>query len=346
MATEIEGGSTPYLTPECFLLNVAPSILAQIPMERNAGEAYRGPRLIKTELFAQVIQDEWKRECYPNGVNEKISSLGRPLINADEGGVNYHGHVVYPPNFQCEERLPALVIFQTGAGPHDLYFRWKADAWAKGIHNGKETKEKRCIVFIADLLSDDRGWGWDNDKSHYHSLRTVLLEMKNGVRENLRRKVSLAVRTVQKLQGVDDANLAAFCFCLSGHVMMELARARLPGIQCVAAFHGVYDELKRTELEVTNGHPLQVLVCQGGADPYVEATDMQYIKDQLSMLTNVKWNVNEFPGVIHGFTNPSHAHHPNKACFDYSPEETRQSMRDALGMFVATCFVRHPHPTY
>jgi len=325
------------LIPECRLLNVAPSLLAEIPSERDAEAAYKGPRLIKTELYARVLQDEWKQECYPNGVNEMESSMGGPFIFSD-ANVNYHGHVVYPPDFHHDERLPAIIIFQTGAGPRDLFFHWRADAWAKGIHNGKELKELRCIVFIADLLSDDRGWGWDDDKSYYENIRKDLLKVENGIRKNLRHQIELVVRTVQKMEGVDDEKLAAFCFCLSGHVMMELARMRVPGVRCAAAFHGVYDQLSTTKLEVTHGDPLKLLICHGASDPFVDDADLQFVKDQLSLLPNVEWKIHEFPGVIHGFTNPSHAHHPNARCFRYFPEETRTSMKDALDMFVETCF--------
>ena len=339
-STLLQGESTNF-SPECRLLQVAPNLLAEIPSERNADSAYKGPRLIKTELFAQVLQDEWKKECYPSGVNEESSSIGRPYTYIDEStSVTYHGHVVYPPGIDSNERLPAIVIFQTGAGPHDLYFRWKADAWARGILNGKENKEHRCIVFIADLFSDDRGWGWDNDKSYYGLVRKDLLETNSGIREKLRQRIHLIVNTVQQLPGVDKDQLSAFCFCLSGHVMVELARMRLPAIKCIAVFHGVYDGIHAASLEVTNGKPLHILVYQGACDPFVKADEIQYVNDQLSMLPLVEWKIYEFPGVIHGFTNPSHVHHPSKEVFNYSPEESNQALQEALDKFVETCFVR------
>lgn len=328
-------------SPECRLLQVAPHLLAEIPSERNADAVYKGPRLIKTELFAQVLQDEWKNECFPSGVNEDSSSIGRPHIYVDKStSATYHGHVVYPPDFDNNERLPAIVIFQTGAGPHDLYFRWKADAWARGIHNGKENREHRCIVFIADLLSDNRGWGWDNDKSYYGKVRKELLDTNNGIRENLRQRIHLIVSTVQQLPGVDNDQLSAFCFCLSGHVMIELARMRLPAIKFITVFHGVYDGIHAATLEVNDGTPLHILVYQGACDPFVTADDIQYVKEQLSMLPNVDWKIYEFPGVIHGFTNPSHVHHPSKEVFNYSPKETKQALQEALDKFVETCFVK------
>jgi dienelactone hydrolase len=337
----------PTFIPECHLLDVEPAVLAMIPSERPESCTYRGPRLIKTEQFAQVLQAEWREECYtgrtgPTGADDlkKTSSMGRPhLFTESSRGTTYYGHVVYPPNVHSSEVLPVLVVFQTGAGPHDLYFRWKADAWARGIHTGQTGHiHQRCIVFIADMLSDERGWGWDNNKSRYQTERLALFQTdaSTGMRPKLRQHLNLVMDTVKKLQHADPTSLCAFCFCMGGHAALELVRMRIPGIKAVSVFHGVFDGICSSALLSKDGAPLEVSLNQGEDDPYVPKEELNHFTSQLEMQPQVSWKLHHYPGVVHGFTNPSHEFHPSPN-FDYAEKATVQSMTEALAMFRRTC---------
>ena len=122
--------------------------------------------------------------------------------------------------------LPGIILFHTGAGPQDIFLRWKADSlvneW-KVFGNGNDRHDDgTCVVLIADILGDSNGWAW-NDRSRYDIVRrSILVPDVNGDRKRLQSRVQAAVDAISSQPDVDSNRLAAFGFCLVRHILCNI----------------------------------------------------------------------------------------------------------------------------
>ena len=68
----------------------------------------------------------------------------------------------------------------------------------------------------------------------------------------------------------------------------------------VVSFHG---GLHSKQPEDARNIKAKVLVCHGAMDPLVPRAQLTAFEDQMSK-TNVDWQVHEYGGAMHAFTNP------------------------------------------
>jgi dienelactone hydrolase len=144
--------------------------------------------------------------------------------------------------------VPGIVLFPTGAGPHDLFLLWKASSLVNTLYSSKDdinnNRNGGCLVLIADILSDESGCCWDDDddKTRYIEARdNVLMQQpsdNNGQEQQrpvLRQRIQAALDTLLSsrlssgndddamVYSVDPQRVAAMGWCLGGHAILELA---------------------------------------------------------------------------------------------------------------------------
>ena len=102
---------------------------------------------------------EWKSVVYYHNDDDQPTT-STPLYGHIVQNANHHQH-------QHSTTTAGVVLWHTGAGPHDLFLLWKAAALVNHNHN--------WVVLIADLLSDDTGWAWDAHRTWYNAARDALL---------------------------------------------------------------------------------------------------------------------------------------------------------------------------
>jgi len=171
--------------PGTELLRLDPSTLSN----NNEGDvdgsgSSSTPQLAKDEDYASAVLKGWGEE-----VSKRTNS------NDDDGGgsiaslliykcpsdnSSLYGHIYRPSepsndnNASSTENnclLPGMILFHTGAGPQDIFLRWKADSL---INEQTTFGENGCVVLIADILGDDTGWAW-RDRQRYDTVRQSML---------------------------------------------------------------------------------------------------------------------------------------------------------------------------
>ena len=259
-STSVENSNNWY--PGTDILNIDPSILCKVEDREgeegngneigNNNKRRRRPQLAKDEEYASEIIKAWREEIIDSdGDGSDVmagSSISSPLVykcksdgngnDDDDDNELLYGHIyrsasaTSPTTTKNKHRaavekslLPGIILFHTGAGPQDIFLRWKADSlvneW-KVFGNGNDRHDGTCVVLIADILSDSNGWAW-NDRSRYDIVRrSILVPDVNGDRKRLQSRVQAAVDAISSQPDVDSNRLAAFGFCLVRHILCNI----------------------------------------------------------------------------------------------------------------------------
>ncbi|GAX11084.1 hypothetical protein FisN_9Hh174 [Fistulifera solaris] len=279
------------------------------------------PQLAKDFHYASAVLDAWREE----ELNSEIAwcTEYNSVTYHDSDGTPLYGHWVRKQGSHEKDDTFGILLFHTGAGPHDIFLLWKAASLVMALD---------CQVLIADILSDESGWAWDLDRSRYETVRQQVLEGEGTVRPLLQKRIRAAV-SVLKSQ-VDENRLSALGWCLGGHSILELARMNLPEIRAMVTFHGVFDGIEAPTVAVSSVGA-EILICNGVEDPFVSsqtlenalATFQQY-GHRLSLL--------QLKGAKHGFTNPAQDSNENPA-FAFHAESAHKSWHQATALLKRRC---------
>eukprot|EP00588_Corethron_pennatum_P031534 CAMPEP_0194342974 /NCGR_PEP_ID=MMETSP0171-20130528/94636_1 /TAXON_ID=218684 /ORGANISM="Corethron pennatum, Strain L29A3" /LENGTH=352 /DNA_ID=CAMNT_0039108929 /DNA_START=142 /DNA_END=1200 /DNA_ORIENTATION=- len=304
-------------------------------------------RLAKDADFAQSVQEAWRAELaerdqktmHAGTTGSQIRSIGREITYKDVDGTVLHGYAVMRSDDVQRTRkpVPGIILFHTGAGPQDIFLRWKADTLVTDVDT---FPDGGCVVLIADLISDGEGWAWDDDRTRYNNARDEVLRPVAGIRQTLQNRIQAAVRTVKALGGVDSERISALGFCMGGHPCLELGRMELDGMRAVATFHGVFDGTVGAKGSVTNKKKLlqvngkspapRALIFHGSSDPFVTSQQLQAC-EEVFVSHNWEWELKSFEEVRHGFTNPAQDFNPNKA-FAYNENAANEAWKATLAL--------------
>jgi dienelactone hydrolase len=126
-----------------------------------------------------------------------------------------------------------------------------------------------------------------------------------------------------------DGRVAAVGYCFGGTTVLELARAGA-AVAGVASIHG---GLRRHRDAPVTPITARVLVCHGGADPYVPPADVAAFVDEMSA-AEADWQMHVYRGAAHGFTHRSPSSTPGVA-YDADADERSAA---ALHQFLAEVF--------
>ncbi|KAL9187269.1 hypothetical protein ACHAXT_001372 [Thalassiosira profunda] len=301
------------------------------------------PRLAKDAAYASAVQAAWREEVANRKDASDVDdgSVGAPFIySCPTDDSTLHGYVYRktipssPDHSEStqETSLPGIILFHTGAGPQDLFLRWKADSL---VRQPSTFGSEGCVVLIADILGDPTGWAWHNREKYDIVRKSLLIPDANGERTKLEGRVRAAVDALVNQPGVDSSRLAAMGYCLGGHPIVELARMRDARVKAMATFHGVFDGVAKLSPCTVEGYDesdtdSRVLVCTGSDDPFVPADDLDaalHLFEGLGYRTEVR----RYEKTLHGFSNPAQDLHPSPA-FGYSEEVAKSAWNETLEM--------------
>lgn len=190
------------------------------------------------------------------------------------------------------------------------------------------------VAFAADMHGDGRVAA-----SHEEVLERVGALL--GHRDVMRGRIRAALDILRAQPGVLPGQLAAIGYCFGGATVLELARSGAP-ILGVVAFHGL---LATPTLRDAGEIAGKVLVCTGGADHLVPREQVLAFQDEMDA-AGVDWQVIQYGGVKHAFTNFIEAEELARHGFGYDRNADRRSwaaMRDFLNEIFGT--LPHPAPT-
>jgi len=303
------------------------------------------PQMAKDVDFGRAVIDKWnsdvKQMKTANHYNEHGSETRLFHYVDPTDRKTMYGHLVRTrktaPN---DEQGPGILFFHTGAGPHDISLLWKADLLACN----SDVFPDGCVILVADILSDDVGWGWSSDRTKYNEARTSVLQAKDksGTRPLLQSRIHAALQSLKGAAPEVDMNrLSAMGWCLGGHSILEIGRMKISGIKAMVTFHGVFDGLRPPAAgntrDVTNDCTPDILICNGQLDPFVDQTTvLQYAIDTLEQLGH-KVRLLNLEGAKHGFSNPAQDYNPNES-FRYNEGAAEAAWSEAVSHLKETFF--------
>jgi len=316
------------LNPESLV--AAPCLIEQT-LCVQPGSPHDPPQLAKDFAYATAVLDAWKQQEADS--DDPWTAETRAVAYQSASGTPLYGHLVRrattTTTVSIDKNVPGILLFHTGAGPHDVFLLWKAAALVSTTIDG--------VVFIADCLGDDTGWSWKTDRTQYNEARTTLLAVDDATntRPVLQDRTRAAVATLSSVPGVDGNNLAALGWCLGGHAVLELGRMRLTGMRAMVTFHGVFDGLAVPAADLEHaGDRTEVLICHGTQDPFVPD---QALERALETFTKHRQTVSllQLKGAKHGFTNPAQDFNDNPA-FAFSKEAADKAWRQTNALLQRT----------
>lgn len=110
---------------------------------------------------------------------------------------------------------------------------------------------------------------------------------------------------------VAKGKMGAIGFCFGGGMILEMARAGAD-IDAFVSFHG--DLVSPTLEKDSDKIKGSVMVLNGADDPYVPPADVEQFMEAMKK-TDVDWQLVEFGGAVHSFTNPE-AKTPGKSIYE------------------------------
>ncbi len=346
------------------------------------------PRLAKDETYATDILKAWNDDfnlventavAAKHYRNNDMDTFGSVFPYKDCDGVHYSGYLVIPANLHkrimnpsrssTAKKVPVVIIFHTGAGPQDIFNRYKAcqlarqNIWCNAnmensinINNDDggddgDDEGDGCIIFIADIVSDFVGWTW-GDRDRYWQTRKELLQTSRSStigeggelnadgtgeiqRTKLRQTLSAVVDAVKSIDIADCNRIAAMGFCLGGQPILELGRMQIDGIVGLISFHGLFDGVDQlplpSQLAPSGRRRREVLICNGKKDPHVPESDLSNAK---KVFESAGWTttVLNFENAMHNFSNPRTQYDDPNAAFGYDEDAATTGWNRALDL--------------
>jgi dienelactone hydrolase len=113
-------------------------------------------------------------------------------------------------------------------------------------------------------------------------------------------RLEAAIEKLKSYPQVDPSNIAAIGYCFGGGVLLNTVRLGEPQLKGVVSFHG---SLLGTP-PVKELLQSKILVCHGGVDPFVPATELAQFKKQMDSI-GANYSVKVYDSALHAFTNPN-----------------------------------------
>jgi dienelactone hydrolase len=117
----------------------------------------------------------------------------------------------------------------------------------------------------------------------------------------LRKRATVALETLAKLQQVDEGRLGAIGFCFGGTTVLELARGGAD-LRAAVSFHGVLTAATKAAMGDVKA---RILVCTGADDPLVPPEQVAAFETEMRAAKVADWQVISYGNTQHGFTNPA-----------------------------------------
>lgn len=236
------------------------------------------------------------------------------LAYTDSTGVTLKSHYAYPANTTTPK--PAVLVAPEW---------WGLTTHAK--HAAERLAKAGYVALTIDLYGNAQ---LTDDASVASANKTCLLNHPALLVE----RTQLALQTLQAQPQVQADQLAAIGFCFGGKVVLDMARRGAP-LHAVTCFHG-----KLTPQTPAQAGQIQaeLLIETGGDDPLVPPEMLQAFEAEMQA-AGVRYHIDIFPGVRHGFTNPQATAHGEKNNFDvqrYDADAAHASWQNMLALLERT----------
>jgi dienelactone hydrolase len=189
-----------------------------------------------------------------------------------------NGYVVYDEN-NTAKRPAVLVVHE-----------W----WGMNDYTKRRARELAALGYIA-MAIDVYGEGKTADNPDSASKFAMPFYYDPA---KTKRRIDAAIAKIKTYSQADTTNIAAIGYCFGGGVLLNTVRLG-DELKAVVSFHGsllgtpAVKDLLRTE----------ILVCHGGADPFVPQNEVDQFKKQMDSI-GAGYTFKVYENSTHAFTNP------------------------------------------
>ncbi|MCI5072911.1 dienelactone hydrolase family protein [bacterium] len=191
----------------------------------------------------------------------------------------FHGYLAKPK--KLKKHTPAILIVHEWWG-HNAYAQKRAEMLA----------EEGYIALAIDMYGN-------GEKAQHPSEAGKMASRVSGNIDLMKKRFHAGMKILSSQAMVDGDRIAALGYCFGGGVVLQMARERLP-LTAVISYHGSLSTSQ--PVKGTEEMP-KVLVFHGSDDPLVSEEDLEKFKQEMKA-AQADYDVVEFPGVKHAFTNP------------------------------------------
>ena len=200
-------------------------------------------------------------------------------VTYSAGGVNMKGYLAYDD--AVKGKRPGVLVVHEWWG-HNEYARKRARMLA----------ELGYTALAVDMYGDGKQANHPNDAGKFAN------EVFQNI-EGAKARFTAAMEVLKKHQTVDVRRIGAIGYCFGGGVVLHMARFGFE-LKGVASFHGSLG----TQTPAEKGKvKAAVLVCNGAADPFVTAEQVEGLKKEMQN-AGVDFQYVAYEGAVHSFTNP------------------------------------------
>jgi dienelactone hydrolase len=222
-------------------------------------------------------------------------------IAYEDQGQSLQGYLAYDD--AVKGRRPAILVVHEWWGLND-YVRKRVDQLASLGY----------VAFASDMYGKGRVTEHPNEAGEWATQVS-----KNS--EFWRRRALAGLAVLKNQPQTDPSRIAAIGYCFGGSTVQQLAYSGAD-IRGVVSFHGALQMPPQSTAAIKS----RILICQGGADPFIEP---QQFQDYLAAMekSGLDYQVIVYSGAKHSFTNPD-ADKKGMAPLGYSPSADRRSWAD------------------
>ncbi len=229
--------------------------------------------LATVALFASCNNDDNKKEPVMKEPNLKEETVSYKLDSTTR-----NNFVVYDENI--EGTRPAVLV---------IHEWWGLNEYAK--MRARELAKLGYIAMAVDMYGDGK---MGEDPAAAEKLATPFY-MKP---ETAKPIFDAAIEKLKGFSQTDPHKIAAIGYCFGGAQVLNMAKMG-EDLKGVVSFHGNLNVVPANKDLLK----AQVLVCHGGADPFVPQAEADLFKKQMDSI-GAKYTFKEYAGATHAFTNP------------------------------------------
>jgi dienelactone hydrolase len=189
------------------------------------------------------------------------------------------GYIAYDDNIQGKR--PGVVVVHEWWG-HNEYTRKRADMLAALGY----------VAIAVDMYGDGKRAEHPDDAGKFAG--AVMQSM-----PAMKARFNAALELLKRDEHTDPAQIAAIGYCFGGGVVLAMAREGAD-LKAVVSFHGSLGTQSPAEKGMVKA---KVLVCNGADDKFVSAEAIKNFKEEMNS-AGVDYKFENYPGAIHGFSNP------------------------------------------
>ena len=199
-------------------------------------------------------------------------------VTYTSNGKQSNGFIAYDEN--RKGKLPIVVVIPEWWGLTD-YLKSRA----------KQLAELGYFAIDADLFGDG--------KTAADPTEAMALTKPYYTNPELARPVvEAAIAKAATFSQADTSRVAAIGYCFGGFIVLNAAKLGAP-LKGVVSFHGGLGGVQPKKGLIQG----DILVCQGGADPFVPEADQKAFKKSMDSV-GAHYTFISYPGALHAFTNP------------------------------------------